>query len=84
MINIQNITDEMLYKVINGSQDIAWNFYALKVMIMRLRLKLSMTVNSKEAEQQCYAELRELFRKSCNIPSAKKDLQIIMEQFGEN
>jgi len=81
--NIQDLSDQILFQVINKGQDVEWNFYALRVMIMRLRLKLSVSNNDEKAAQQCFTELRELFRKSENIPSAKKDLQVIVERFSE-
>ena len=84
MINIQDISDQTFCRVINENNDISWNFFALKVMISRLKLKLLMSDNKIETLQQCCAELRELFRKSSNIPNAKNDLQIIVEKFGEN
>ena len=82
MLNIQNISNQTLFRVIKKGQDVAWNFYALKVMIMRLRLRLSIAGNEKEVEL-CCDELRELFYKSENIPSARKDLQIIVDRFNE-
>jgi len=82
MVDIQEITDDILFRLINESQEIEWNFFALKVMILRLRLKLSMSGYNETTKQQCYADLRDLFRKSAGIPSAKKDLQTILEHFG--
>ena len=58
-----------------------WNLFALKVMISRLRLKLTMSKNEENAIKECYADLRDLLRRSYNIPNAKKDLQIIAERF---
>jgi len=84
MINIRDISDQTLSRVINKSHDVTWNYYALQVMLMRLRLKLSMADNKKEALQFCCAELRELFNKSENMPNAKKDLKTIVEQFSEH
>ena len=82
MVNIQNISDKTLLRVINEGSDVKWNFFALKVMISRLKLKLSMTNNSEHVLQECYADLRDLFRRSQNIPNAMKDLQIIEDIFG--
>ena len=83
-MNIQDISDETLFRVINEGDDMNWNFFALKVMISRLKLKLTISDNKEEAMQQCFTDLRELFSKSSSIPNAKNDLQIIMEQFGKN
>ena len=81
MINIKEINDSTLFKIINESDDINWNFFALKVMITRLKLKLSM-INDEKTKQECFSDLRDLFGKSVNIPNAKKDLQIITDRFG--
>ena len=83
MINVQDITDNMLLNVIQEGHEIEWNFFALKVMILRLRLKLNMSGYNEAAKQECYADLRSLFRKSSNIPSAKRDLKIIFERFSQ-
>ena len=81
MIDIQDISDEILFRVINEGGDINWNFFAIKVMISRLRLKLLMSNNKEDVMQACYSDLRELFRKSSNIPNAMKDIQMILERF---
>ena len=80
MISVQDISDHTLLRVINEGSEVNWNFFAFRVMISRLKLKLSM-MNSDEDKQQCYTEMRELFQKSSNIPNAQKDLQLIMERF---
>jgi hypothetical protein len=81
--DIQNLSDEILFRVIHEGGDVNWSFFALKVMISRLNLKLSMADNSDKALEECYADLRHLFNRSRNIPNAIKDLQIIMELFGK-
>ena len=83
MLNTQDISDATLFRVIVEGGDINWNFFALKVMISRLRLELRMSNNEAEVKKKCYTDLRELFRKSCNIPNAIKDIQMIAERFGE-
>ena len=80
MINAKEINDSTLFRIITESDDINWNFFALKVMITRLKLKLSM-LNNEKTRQECFADLRDLFNKSVNIPNAKKDFQIIAERF---
>ena len=84
MIDIQDISDQTLFRVISEGDNISWNFFALKVVIARLKLKLSVSGVNEETIQQCCTDLRELFRKSSNISNAKKDLQIIVEQFAKN
>ena len=81
---MQDISDQTLFRIIYEGGDVNWNFFALKVMISRLKLKMTMLGNKEEVRQQCYSDLRELFRKSSNIPNAKNDFQLIMEKFGEN
>ena len=83
-MDILNIPDQTLFRVINEGGNVNWKFFALKVMISRLKLKMSLSGNKEAVMQQCYADLRELFAKSGNIPNAKNDFQIIVEQFGEN
>lgn len=84
--NLQEISDKVLYRVINESDDVNWNFLALKVMISRFKLKLLMIdcnkINQREEMiVQCCTEMRELFLKCKNIPNAKRDIQTIKERF---
>ncbi|MDR1673799.1 MAG: hypothetical protein LBS09_10135 [Bacteroidales bacterium] len=82
MTSIQNIPDDVLLRIISEGGEMNWNFLALKVMILRLKLKLSM-MNNEMVRKQCCADLRELFRKSSLVPNAKKDMQIIIDCFME-
>ena len=82
MIDIQDIPDQMLFRVINEGGNINWNFFALKVVIARLKLKLSASGVNEATMHQCCTDLREFFRKSSNITHAKNDFKIIMERFG--
>ena len=89
MIDIAHISDQTLSRAIEDGNHEVWEFLALKVMISRFRLKLSMidannVQQREEMMQRCCAEMRELFIKCINIPNAKKDMQTIMERFGEN
>jgi hypothetical protein len=77
---IENISDETLLSIVHHANEISWNFLALKVMLARLKLKLTM-IDNDTARQQCCSDLRELFRKSRNIPNAKKDIELIIEHF---
>ena len=83
MTKIQEISDRTLFRIINEGNEFNWNLFALKVMISRLRLKLTMSKNEENAMQECLADLRDLLRRSSNIPNAKKDLLIIYEHFVE-
>ena len=83
MIGIQDISDEALVRVINEGGDVKWNFYALKVMISRLKLKLQLA-EDKEIIRQCCLEMRDLLNRSKSIPNANKDVKIILERFIQN
>ena len=80
-MDTQEISDDILFRVITESSDVSWNFYALKVIISRLKLKLHLT-NDEEAVRESCGEIRALLNKSINIPNAKKDVKIILERFG--
>ena len=87
--NLQEISDKVLYRVINESDDVNWNFLALKVMISRFKLKLLMIdcnkVNQREEMiSQCCTEMRALFLRCRNIPNAIKDVQTIRDRFIES
>ena len=84
MIDIEKLPDSVLLFVIRDISDVKWDYLALKVMISRFRLKLSIgdiAKQRKEVEQQCCTEMRELFLKSVNVPNAMKDLKNILERF---
>jgi len=88
MIDIENISNNTLLCVIKDDNYENWEFFALKVLISRFKLKLSMidehkVKQRKEMAQQCCAEMRELLVKSQFIPRAYSDLQTIMERYGE-
>ena len=81
VLNIQEITDNTLYRIITEGSEIKWNLFALNVMISRLRLKIKMTKNQEQAISECIKDLRDLLRRSSSIPNAKKDFQIIENLF---
>ena len=80
---MENIPDNVLVRIIYESDNINFNFFALKVMISRLKLKLSLDHN-ENTKQECINDLRDLFHKSKNIPNAKKDIQLLIEKYGIN
>jgi len=89
MTNINDITDATLLRVISEGSDKNWEFFAVKVMISRLKMKLSLAYNRnandfEQIKQQCCNEMRDLFGKSKHIPNARNDLNIIAEQFGKS
>ena len=88
MTEIQNISENMLFRIVYESEHIKWSFFALQVMIARFKLKLSLTQQeaSKQREEdirQCKLEMLELLNKSKSIPNAMKDIQTIGELFLE-
>ncbi len=76
---IDNIPDNVWIYVIRHSNDFSWNFLAMKIILTRLNLKIVMFQDADGILQQCCAELRNLLKKSTNIPNAQKDLKQILE-----
>ncbi len=77
-IDIDRIPDEVWIYIIQHSNDFSWNFLALKIMLTRLNLKIVMHQHNCVVMQHCCEELRDLLRKSMNIPNAQKDLNQIL------
>ena len=83
MNDIKDISDCTLLRVITDGSDTEWSFFALKIMITRLKLKLSFAHGDAAIQQQCCDEMRELLVKSKNIPNAIKDVKTIVERYGD-
>ena len=79
---IDSIPDDVLVHVIRNSNSFTWNFLAVKIILTRLNLKLAMYQNNDGILGQCCEELRDLLRKSVNIPNAQKDMQQIRSLVG--
>ncbi len=76
-MDIEKIPNEVWIYVIKHPNDFIWNFLAMKIILTRLNLQITMHPNNNDVLEKCCEELRDLFRKSINIPNAKKDfLQI--------
>ena len=75
---IDKIPDDMLLHVIRHSNDFIWNFLAIKIMLTRLNLKISMYQNKAEILHECCSELRSLLKNSINIPNSQTDLKQIL------
>lgn len=78
---IDKIPDSVLIHVIQHSNDFLWNFLAMKIILTRLNLKIFMFQDQDDEEnilQQCCAELRNLLKKSTNIPNAREDLKQLL------
>ncbi len=78
LADLGKISDEIWIYVIRHPNDLTWNFLAMKIILTRLNLKITMYQNNDAILGQCCEELRDLFRKSINIPNAQKDLQQIL------
>ena len=75
---IDQIPDEVLAHVICNSKDFSWNFLAMKIILIRLKLQINMQEGNEDILSQCCAELRNLLKKSINIPSSRDDLKQIL------
>ena len=75
---IDRIPDEVLMHVIRNSKDFSWNFLAMKIILTRLNLQITMFEGSDKILSQCCAELRNLLKKSINIPNSRDDLKQIL------
>ena len=75
---IDKIPDDVLLHIIRHSNDFSWNFLAIKIMLTRLNLKMSMYQNKGEVLHDCCNELRNLLKNSVNIPNSQADLNQIL------
>ncbi len=75
---IDRIPDDVLIHVIRHSNDFSWNFLAMKIILTRLNLKMVMFPNDDTVLLECCAELRNLLKKSINIPNSRTDLKQIL------
>ena len=75
---IDRIPDEVLLRIIKNSNDFLWNFLALKIMLTRLNLEISMCEGGQSIIPKCCNELKNLLKKSANIPNSRNDLKQIL------
>ena len=75
---IDQIPNDLLLHVIRNSNDFPWNFLAMKVILTRLNLKINTQGIEKSVLSDCCDELRNLMKKSTNVPNAKTDLNLIL------
>ena len=75
---IDSIPNEVLVQVINNSNEYSWNFFALKINLTRLKLKLSMYKDDSAVIAECCSELKKLLKKSANVPNSQTDLKQIL------
>ena len=75
---IDNIPNDMLINVIRNSNDFTWNFFAMKIILTRLKLKITMSDGDNTIFPECCNELKNLLKKSINIPNSQADLKQIL------
>ena len=77
---IDKIPDNVLVRVIRHSTDYSWNFLAMKIILTRLNLKIIMCEENGDQSvlPECCNELRNLLKKSVNVPNSRTDLNQIL------
>jgi len=75
---INLIPNDVLVHVIRHSNNYTWNFLAMKIILTRLNLKITMHGDNKSILPECCNELRNLLMKSINVPNAQTDLKQIL------
>ena len=75
---IDRISDDVLIYIIQHSNGFSWNFLAIKIMLTRLNLKITMSKDKDAILHECCNELRRLLKNSSNIPSSQADLKQIL------
>lgn len=75
---IDNIPNDMLVHVIRNSNNFTWNFFAMKIILTRLNMKLKMNDKDQSVASECCSELRNLLKKSISVPNSQADLKQIL------
>jgi len=75
---IDMIPDERLIHIIRHSNDFTWSFFAMKVILNRLNMKITMYKDDRSILPVCCNELRTLLKKSVNVPNSQADLKKIL------
>jgi len=75
---IDRIPNDRLLHVICNSNDFNWNFFAMKIILTRLNMKITMYNNDNSILHVCCDELRNLLKKSVNVPNSQADLKQIL------
>jgi len=79
---IDLIPNDILVHVIRHSNDYSWKFLAMKIILTRLNLKITMYGDNKSVLPECCNELKNLLKKSVNVPNAQTDLNQILSLIG--
>ena len=75
---IDQIPDEVLIYIIRHPNEFSWKYFAVQVIIARLKLKLTMYNDDNSILPGCCDELRKLLKKSISVPSVQEDLKRIV------
>ena len=75
---IDNIPNDTLIQVIRNPNNFTWNFFAMKIILTRLNLKLKMNDKDKSIMSECCNELKSLLKKSIAVPNSQADLKQIL------
>ena len=75
---IDRIPNDKLIHVIRHSNDFSWNFFAMKIILTRLNLKIAIHKDDKSILPECCDELRNLLKNSVNVPNSQADLKQIL------
>ena len=75
---IDKIPNDVLIHIMQHSNGFSWNFLAIKIMLTRLNLKISMSKDKDAVLNECCNELRNLLKNSINIPNSQTDLKQIL------
>jgi len=81
---IDRIPNDLLIRVIRHSNDFTWNFLGMKIILTRLNLKIIVgeETGAKSVLPDCCDELRNLLKKSVNVPNSRTDLNLILSLAG--
>ena len=79
---IDTIPNDVLIRVIRHSNDFTWNFLAMKIILTRLNLKITMCKENASVFPECCSELKNLLKQSLNIPNSQADLKQILSLVG--
>ena len=75
---IDLIPNDVLIHVIQNSKNYSWNFLAMKIILTRLSMKMTLHGEKKNTIPECCDELKNLLKKSVNVPNSQADLKQIL------
>jgi len=75
---IDLIPENVLIHVINHPNDFSWKFLAMKIILTRLNMKITIHDGERSVMSECCNELRNLLKKSINVPNSRTDLKQIL------